>query len=97
MPTKQPGTHYFIPKGAIIDKNDVAQEICFKKSVQEANKLLQKHEPTRRRIHLVPVIETIDGDDSFEASQKGQFIGFVYTLEVHVAGNGLFTAMKSDA
>uniref|UniRef100_A0A183AHV0 Lig_chan-Glu_bd domain-containing protein n=1 Tax=Echinostoma caproni TaxID=27848 RepID=A0A183AHV0_9TREM len=57
-------------QGAIIDKNDVAQEICFKKSVQEANKLLLKHEPTRRRIQLVPVIETIDGDDSFEASQK---------------------------
>ncbi|TPP58897.1 Glutamate receptor ionotropic kainate 2 [Fasciola gigantica] len=56
--------------GAIIDKNDVAQEICFKKSVQEANKLLQKHEPNRRRVHLVPLVETIDGDDSFEASQK---------------------------
>ncbi|CAL8105330.1 unnamed protein product [Calicophoron daubneyi] len=56
--------------GAIIEKDDVAQEICFTKSVQEANKLLQKHDSQRRRVQLVPIIETIDGDDSFEASRK---------------------------
>nr|QQY02581.1 glutamate receptor ionotropic 1 [Cryptocotyle lingua] len=56
--------------GAIIEKNDVAQEFCFRKSVQEANKLLQRHDSQRRGIQLVPVIETIDGDDSFDASRK---------------------------
>ncbi|KAF7259336.1 hypothetical protein EG68_03066 [Paragonimus skrjabini miyazakii] len=56
--------------GAIIEKGDVNHEICFRKSVQEANKLLQKHDSQRRRLQLVPIIETIDGDDSFEASRK---------------------------
>ncbi|KAG5445604.1 Serine/threonine-protein kinase grik2 [Clonorchis sinensis] len=56
--------------GAIIEKNDLAQEICFRKSVSEANKLLQRHDSQRRGIQLVPVIETIGEDDSFEAARK---------------------------
>ncbi|RTG89503.1 glutamate receptor, ionotropic, invertebrate [Schistosoma bovis] len=57
-------------KGALIKKDDVAQEICFKKSIQAANKLLQQHDSTNHRFQLIPIIETIDGDDSFEATRK---------------------------
>ncbi|CAH8625841.1 unnamed protein product [Schistosoma mattheei] len=56
--------------GALIKKDDVAQEICFKKSIQAANKLLQQHDSTNHRFQLIPIIETIDGDDSFEATRK---------------------------
>ncbi|OON15267.1 ligand-binding protein, receptor family, partial [Opisthorchis viverrini] len=62
--------HLFSRLRAIIEKNDLAQEICFHKSVSEANKLLQRHDSQRRGIQLVPVIETIGEDDSFEAARK---------------------------
>ncbi|CAH8652267.1 unnamed protein product [Heterobilharzia americana] len=55
---------------ALIEKDDVAQEICFKKSIQAANKLLQQHDSSNHRFQLIPIIETIDGDDSFEATRK---------------------------
>lgn len=57
--------------GAIINIDDVSQEICFRKSIQAANNLLQQHSAQNRRFQLVPIIETINGDDSFEASRKG--------------------------
>lgn len=64
--------------GALIKKDDVAQEICFKKSIQAANKLLQQHDSTNHRFQLIPIIETIDGDDSFEATRKGFIICYIY-------------------
>ncbi|CAH8625786.1 unnamed protein product [Heterobilharzia americana] len=59
--------------GALIEKDDVAQEICFKKSIQAANKLLQQHDSSNHRFQLIPIIETIDGDDSFEAIVKALY------------------------
>nr|QQY02599.1 glutamate receptor ionotropic 2 [Cryptocotyle lingua] len=56
--------------GAIIEKNDLAQEICFRKSVSEANKLLKMHDSQRRGLQLIPVIERITEDDSFDAARK---------------------------
>ncbi|VDP99452.1 unnamed protein product [Trichobilharzia regenti] len=60
-------------KCALIEKDDVAQEICFKKSIQAANKLLQQHDSSNNRFQLIPIIETIDGDDSFEATRKDYY------------------------